>query len=209
MRTRKSIVSSLVILAAAAGWACSSSVTGTSRGAMNVRLTDAPFPTDSVDSVNVFVTRVDVRAAAADSAAADSATSADSAAAHGWITVASPNMVFNLLTLQNGVSADLGTTSLASGHYGAMRLVIDPSQSSVVLKGGLRLTGTSSPNVTFPSGSRSGIKINVTGGFDIVADDTTGVLLDFNLDQSFVMRGNSITQLGLLFKPVVQASVSN
>lgn len=207
MRTRHFILTGALLCATVAGWACSAgSVTGSSRGAVAVRLKDAPFPSDSVDSVIVFVSRVDMRATATDSAGADSASAV--ANAGGWITIASPARAFNLLELHNGVSADLGVSELNAGTYSAIRLVIDPSRSRVVLKGGMTLSGNSSPNVSFPSGSSSGIKVNLTNGLNIVAGDTTHLMLDFDLDQSFVLRGNSITQLGLLFKPVILASVT-
>src|SRR5206468_2761287 len=38
---------------------------------------------------------------------------------------------------------------------------------------------------------------------------TTTLLVDFDVNNSFVMRGNSINQNGLLFKPVVNATISN
>lgn len=195
-------------LATVAGWACGSdTITAAGTGHVRVQLTDAPFPSDSVDSVNVYVTRVDLRVATADSGAADSAISPDSASAYGWVTVAEPGSTFNLIELQNGTSVNLGETLLSAGHYSGMRVVIDPSQSRVVLKNGLVLTGSSDPGVKFPSGSSSGLKVTLNGGFDVAPDDTTTVMVDFNLDQSFVLRGNSIAQLGLLFKPVIQASV--
>jgi hypothetical protein len=43
----------------------------------------------------------------------------------------------------------------------------------------------------------------------IVAGTETDLLIDFKVDQSFVLRGNSIDQNGLLFKPVVNASITN
>jgi hypothetical protein len=212
MRIHPRFLTAAVLVAAVTGWACidnGSGPTGNSRGAIIVQMKDAPFPTDSVDSVNVFVTRVEMRAAVSDSAAADSATSTTEAQAHGWITLASPNKVYNLMALRNGIFAVLDTTEVNSGTYTSMRLVIDPSKSSVRLKGGTLLSGTTSPNVSFPSGSSSGIKINFSGGLNVTAGDTATVMVDFDLENSFVMRGNSITQLGLLFKPVIQASIRN
>jgi hypothetical protein len=208
MRHHRLLSALIVVAAGAVGWACDgNSITTSDHGTVRVKMTDAPFPADSVDSVNVFVTRVDMRASAADSAAADSAVATDSASAHGWTTVATPNHVYNLIELQNGTSVDLGTTQVATGHYSGMRLVIDPSRSRVVLKNGTVLDGNSSPGVSFPSGSSSGLKITTTGGFDVTANDTTTLMLDFDLDQSFVVRGNTILQLGLLFKPVIVATV--
>jgi hypothetical protein len=204
-------LSGLVLAAAATGWACSDKddgPTGNSRGAVIVQMKDAPFPSDSVDAVNVFVTRVEMRVAAADSATSNSATTSTEAQAQGWVVLASPNRVYNLMTLRNGVFTVLDTTDVNSGTYSAMRLVIDPSKSDVRLKGGMVLSGTSTPNVSFPSGSSSGIKINFSGGLNVVAGDTATVMVDFDLDNSFVLRGNSITQLGLIFKPVIQASIN-
>lgn len=182
--------------------ACGDSPTAAGRGTLAVRLTDAPFPTDSVSSVDIFVVRVDGRVADTDSAAA----AQDSAGTHGWTTLAEPNMSVNLLAYQNGASLPLGTATLTEGSYRGFRLIIDPSKSSITLKNGLVLSSTSSPNVSFPSGSRTGIKIVLTKPVEVVASDTTTMLVDFDVANSFVLRGNTILQLGLLFKPVVKAT---
>jgi len=76
----------------------------------------------------------------------------------------------------------------------------------VKLKNGMLLTGSSSPSVTFPSAARSGIKIVLAKAIEVGADSTSTMLIDFDLEGSFVMRGNSITKNGLIFKPVVHAS---
>src|SRR5678815_5969026 len=67
-----------------------------------VQLTDAPFPIDSVQSVDVFVMRVDARPSDVSEADASTATDDASARSNGWITLAEPNASFNLLSLQNG-----------------------------------------------------------------------------------------------------------
>ena len=178
-------------------------------GSVVVQLTDAPFSTDSVKSVDIFVLRVDARQAEADSAASDHGLSDDSVAADGWKTVATPNASINLLSLQHGVAATLGQATLAVGTYNGFRFIIDPTKSSVTLKNGMVLTGTSSPGVKFPSASRSGIKIVLAQPVAIIANTTTNLLVDFNVNDSFVMRGNTITRNGLLFKPVIRATVTN
>jgi hypothetical protein len=190
--------------------ACSDSMstsTSAANGTMAVQLTDAPFLIDSVSSVDVFVVRVDARLPDADSAAADKAVTDDSVSAGGWTTLAMPNQKVNLLAYQNGAVLPLGEASLAAGSYLGFRLIIDPTKSSVTLKNGMVLTGTSTPNITFPSASRTGIKVVLTQPVTVVAAQTTTVLVDFMVANSFVLRGNSITQNGLLFTPVVRASV--
>jgi hypothetical protein len=52
---------------------------------------------------------------------------------------------------------------------------------------------------------KSGIKIMLDEPFN-VTDGTTTLLVDFDVGRSFVMRGNSISQNGLLFKPVIHAT---
>jgi hypothetical protein len=197
-------VGALVVLAACGE---SSTTPAGSDGTVVVKMTDAPFPSDSVSQVNVFVTRVEARTAAAEDA--DAAANLDNSASAGWQVLASPNAAFNLLTFRNGAAATLGQTAIAAGTYNGLRLVIDPSKSNVVLKNGTTLNGTSSPNITFPSGSQSGLKIVLSKPLTVVAGATTTLLVDFDLDNSFVMRGNSISKNGLLFKPVIKASITD
>ncbi len=201
-------LSSLAILGAVAlGAACSSSSTGTGTGALKVQLTDAPFSSDSVSRVDIFVVRIDAKTSVSDSADAAKGATDDSASATGWTTIATPKAKIELLALRNGVFTELGKKSLAAGTYQSFRLVIDASQSSVTLKNGTVLTSSSTPSVTFPSASRSGLKINLTTPLIVTAGDTTTTLIDFDVNQSFVMRGATINQNGLLFKPVITAKV--
>jgi hypothetical protein len=197
-----------VVSVAGLGVACSSDSTLpglTSSGTVVVKLSDAPFLTDSVKSVEVFVVEVDGRASAADDN--DANANVDNAAAGGWQVLASPDQSFNLLALQNGATTTLGTSNLAAGSYSGFRLIIDQSKSSVTLKNGMVLTGGSNPGIKFPSAAKSGLKINVSKPVVIVGGATTTLLVDFDVNDSFVQRGNTITQNGLLFKPVINATI--
>lgn len=203
-----SVLPAACVVAAGCGSDSSSAgITGSGNGTVAVQLTDAPFSSDSVKSVDVFVVRVDARTAAADDAAA--AQDVDTPSADGWVTLASPNQSFNLLSLQHGATATLGSAPLAAGTYSGLRLIIDPTKSSVTLKNGTVLTATSSPSVTFPSAAHSGLKINLAQPVTVSGGGTTTLLVDFDVNNSFVMRGNSINQNGLLFKPVINATISN
>jgi hypothetical protein len=201
----------LPLLALAAAFtlpaACSDSssapLSGT--GTLAVRLTDAPFSTDSVKSVDVFVVRVEGRVANTDDN--DANANLDNGASSGWEVLASPNASFDLLALQNGATASLGQAPIGAGSYSGFRFIIDPSKSSVTLKNGLVLSNSSSPDVTFPSAARSGIKIVLSEPVKIVGGATTTLLVDFDVNSSFVQRGNSIQQNGLLFKPVIKGSI--
>ena len=182
-----------VALMAAAAAACSDS---DGSGKLTVQMTDAPFPYSEVSAVNVFVVRVDARTADATDAEAT-----NSANTSGWTTIATPNKVINLLSLQGGVTTNLGTSELSTGTYNAFRLVIDPAQSGVTLKSGAAV------NTTFPSAAQSGIKVNLSSPIE-VTEDSSVMVLDFDVGKSFVMKGNSISQNGLTFKPVIRAVAS-
>lgn len=177
---------------------------GPDQGRLNLRLTDAPFPTDSVESIDVFIVRVDARI----QATTESEAAADMQAnAGGWVTIATPNASFDLMTLRNGVSVSLGESAVPAGTYQSLRLVLDTDQSGVTLKTGLTLTGSSSPSILFPSAGQSGLKIMLDQPIVIESGAETEVMVDFDAEQSFILRGNTILQNGLLFKPVIRASV--
>lgn len=197
---------SLAIASVVTIGACSDS-TGPGTGTLVVHLTDAPFSSDSVARVDVYVVRVDTRLGAADSAQAATAVSDDSVRTGGWTTVATPNRLIELLALRNGITTSLGLSALPAGTYQAFRLVIDPSKSSVTLKNGTVLTSTSTPNVSFPSAARSGIKVNFNRPLVISAGDTTTALVDFDVNNSFVMRSGPIATSGLTFKPVLRGTL--
>jgi len=210
-RSRFILLASLALAASTLPVACTDSGTApglsSGEGLVRVKLTDAPFPTDEVKSVDIFVVRVEARVATTTEAEADE--NEDNGSANGWKTLASPNASYDLLSLQNGATATLGEAGLTAGTYSGLRFIIDPNKSSITLKNGTKLTNTSSPSVTFPSASRSGIKVNLSKPLTVVGGTTTTLLIDFDVDNSFVMRGNTVAQNGLLFKPVIQATVTD
>ena len=195
MKTKFGALTALA-LAGVVAVACDDTGSGpllTSTGKVNVMLTDAPFPFSQVKSVDVYVLRIDGKLAETDSAQA--ANTADSA---GWVTLVSPNKKINLLTLTGGNTANLGVATIPVGTYNSFRMVINTDSSSVTLN------DNSTPDVKWPSAGKNGIKILLDKPFDVTSG-TTNLLIDFDVGRSFVMRGNSISQNGLLFKPVIHA----
>ena len=190
MRTMRSV--GMVLLATAGLMACDSGTTDGGPGKLTVLLTDAPFPFDSVESAHVYIVRIDARQAATTDAEATDPSSG------GWTTLASPNSAVDLLTLDHGVTLNLGTATVPSGTWQSFRVIIDPSKSYVTLKDG------SMPDIKWPSAGQSGIKIQLADPL-IVASNSSTIVVDFDVGASFVLRGNSIHNNGLLFKPVVHA----
>jgi hypothetical protein len=201
-----------ILVAAAAGaaftlGACSND-TAPTRGTLSVQLTDAPFPFDSVASVDMFVVRIDGKLADVDSAAAEQGKNDDVQSnnpRNGWVTIATPNASFNLLTLQGGKTANLGQTSIPTGTYRGFRLVLDTDKSSITLKNGTVLKGNTTPGIKWPSAGRSGVKIVLDEPIAVTSGQTV-MTVDFDLGRSFVLRGTSISTLGVLFKPVIRAT---
>jgi|SRR5687768_13496360 len=188
------------ILVAAAGLATACETSSTpgiiteGDGQLTVKLTDAPFPFAEVKSVDVFVVRIDARPATADSAQAASHSEMS-----GWTTLVSPNALINLLELANGNTLTLGTASLSSGAYRGFRMIIDTDKSSVTLNDNTK------PEVKWPSSGKNGLKILLDE--PVIIPGASTLVLDFDVGRSFVMRGNSISRNGLLFKPVIHATV--
>lgn len=178
-------------MAAFAIGACSDS-SGTGTGLLTVRLTDAPFPFSEVASVDVFVVRVDAKQAETTDEEAADETDHD-----GWITIATPNALINLLDLGSGKTMNLGATTLATGVYRSFRLILDTDQSSITLKDG------SEPPIYFPSAGQSGIKVKLDEPIELTEDGSV-MTLDFDIGRSFVMRGNSSAN-GFNFTPVINA----
>lgn len=183
--------------------ACGSDVSPTQdgTGTIVVKLTDAPFPFELVEKVEVHVVRVDAKREDVSEAQADADTDDDDKNRGGWVTIAEPDAVIDLLTLRDGVTTNLGQQTIQAGTWRAFRLIIDPALSKVTLKDG------TNPDVQWPSAGRSGLKVQLDKSVTIDDGESAEVVIDFDVGESFVMRGNSIQNNGLLFKPVIRATV--
>ena len=177
------------LLCALAFAACSDS-SGTGTGMLAVRLTDAPFPFSDVASVDVYVVRVDAKAASTTDAEATDENNRD-----GWTTIATPNALINLLDLGDGKTMNLGATTLPTGNYQSFRLVLDTDKSSITLKDGTK------PEIKFPSAGQSGIKVILDNPIQLTENGSV-MTLDFDIGRSFVARGNDAKN-GFIFKPVI------
>ncbi len=113
-----------------------------------------------------------------------------------WEVVASPNETYDLLDLVNGVREELGISELLTGHYTQMRLIIGDAPDN-----GINIFSESHPHANYiidnadtyhelkvPSGRQTGIKI--VNGFDINANETTELILDFDAMRSVVKAGS-------------------
>ena len=192
--------------------ACSdNTTTSTSSGTLSVQLTDAPFPYDEVSRVDLYVTRVDARPESTTDADASQNVQTNNdtpGLTHdGWITVSSPKQRYNLLDLQGGKTRNLGQATIPTGTYDGFRFIVNTDSSSVTLTNGQVLTGANG-GIKFPAAGQSGIKIVLEQPISLTANGSV-MVIDFDLAHSFVLRGASISQNGLLFKPVIHATAQD
>lgn len=152
--------------------------TTASSGSLRLALTDAP--SCGFDKVNVTIQKVRVHQSAA---AAETDT--------GWSEVVlSPPVKVDLLSLTNGVLAELGQTPLPAGKYTQLRLVLAENGSSAPFANSVLPTGgTTELALRTPSGQQSGLKTNVN--IDVAANQLADVVLDFDACKSIVTAGNS------------------
>lgn len=135
----------------------------------NVLLTDAPFPFDTVQSVNVYVISVGV------STQADTGGSADSMS---WVEVTAPHRQINLLELQQGDTALLGGAEIPAGQYRAVRLILDGDSSNIRYKNG------SLAQVHWNGSGRQAIHAFVEAAVAVGAQ-STDIVIDFDVGRSF------------------------
>lgn len=113
---------------------------------------------------------------------------------------------FDLLDLQNGVTAFLAEKPVPEGAYGQLRMIVEDAR--VVLADGYTFEdGTTEASLKVPSGSETGIKVALSGA--IVAEEgvVTVVVVDFDADASFVVQGDPESPAGIrgfLFTPVLR-----
>jgi uncharacterized protein DUF4382 len=157
------------------------------QGTLGVSLTDAPAC--GFDAVNVTVVKVRAHQSS-------SATDTDA----GWSDITlNPARKINLLSLTNGVLANLGETPLTAGHYTQLRLVLDPNTAAALSNSVVPSGGVETPLVT-PSAVQSGIKL--INQFDVASGQRVDLVLDFDACKSVVRRGNGTFAL----KPVIKVS---
>ncbi len=143
-------------------------------GQMRVLMTDAP-----ADIAEAHVTIVRVELVGGEG---------------GPLVLSDEHQEFDLLTLQDGVTAELADVTIPEGSYHQLRIIVD-EEAYLLFEDGSETT------LKVPSGTETGIKIQLPE-FDIADDsDAVEVLVDFDVEQSFVWAGASGKYL---FKPVIK-----
>ncbi len=158
-----------------------------SGGNLIIKITDDPFPANLVEEANVTISKIEIRE--------KSANEGDP-----YIILVETPISYNLLDLRNGFTADLPEFDVPVGVYDHIRLYI--SEASAKLKDGTTY------DLTVPSGAQTGIKIFIKPNIQVQGGLTAELILDFDVNKSFVALGNINSSGGIEgfhFKPVIRA----
>ena len=157
-----------------------------SYGELIINITDDAFPIDLIESAGITVFKVDIREQDVDE---------DSA----FTTISEDTAYFDLMKLRNGIEAELLRVELPIGDYDLVRLYVSSAD--------LTLVDGRTFDVKVPSGEQTGIKAFVKPALKVRSSFSADLLLDFNLEESYVLQGNYKTPAGIKgfsFKPVIR-----
>lgn len=154
-------------------------------GKTAVFLTDAPFPFDFIRRVDIHVVEIAL------SPQADT-----SAGAPGWLPVATPDRSFNLLDLQNGVTARLGQAEIPPGQYRAVRVTFDPARSTMTDRDGRVISaaaGSGGPVIDWQAKADRPLLFGLVEEPLAVDDKGAEIVIDFDVGRSFLYDGGDFT----------------
>lgn len=155
-------------------YSCTKKTKGTSK--LNVRMIDAP---GDFQQVNVDVLQVEVHTENG-----------------GWVSLPTNAGIYDLLTLQNDVSASLVNQGvLPAGEMTQFRMILGPNNTVMV--------DSIIHDLDTPSAEQSGLKINVKT--DFAPNELYEIIIDFDAEKSVVKKGNG----GFNLKPVLKLGAVN
>ncbi|HOP59124.1 MAG TPA: DUF4382 domain-containing protein [Bacteroidales bacterium] len=169
---------------------CSKSSDSEGPGRLSIKVTDAPFSIENIESAWVTINKIEIRR-----------TGDGIPDGNPFMTIYEEPVSLNLLELRNGVTETLAEIEIPQGSYNLLRLYVD--EASLVLK-----DNEGSFNVKVPSGQTTGIKIFIRPEVKVEGGLTSELLIDFDLSRSFILRGNPESPAGIngfIFKPVIRA----
>jgi hypothetical protein len=180
---RRALLLPLAAAALAVG-ACDSPTANSGQARLTVLLTDAPH--EYLEEAVVTIGRIDILPVNGPP-----------------ITITNDGGTFDLLQLQDGVTAVLGSADIDPDRYRELRMVV--SYAEVTLKDGYTFNdGSQTKSLHVPSGAASGIKIGISDGnggppgqgIEIRPGETV-LVVDFDVSQNFVMLGDADAPAGI------------
>lgn len=171
-----------------------------------IELTDAP--SDIVESVDIWISRVYLQGGPNDDDQDDEDGDTPQGRRYLFDDPENPFQV-DLIVLQNGATANLSApVDIPPGDYRGLRIVLD--SAVVTLAAGFDFAGGGNSRILkTPSAGTSGLKVQLSGPIAAEEGALTTLLLDFDVDQSFVIQGQEPppaggTVQGILLLPVIR-----
>jgi uncharacterized repeat protein (TIGR02059 family) len=154
-------------------------------GRLVIKITDDPLDISSVESATVTISKIEIRQAGAEEG-------------DPFMELPMSPVTVNIFELRNGITEELVNLEVPQGDYDLVRLYVDEAN--------LKLKEIDDPfNLKVPSGEQTGIKVFVDPVIHVAGGISSELLLDFDLSNSFVMRGHNARN-GFIFKPRIRAS---
>jgi hypothetical protein len=180
---RRALLLPLAAAALAVG-ACDSPTANSGPARVTVLLTDAPH--EYLEEAVITVGRIDILPVNGPA-----------------VTITEDGGTFDLLQLQDGVTAVLGSAEILPDRYRELRMVV--SYAEVTLKDGYMFNdGSQTKSLAVPSGAASGIKVGIVDGnggapgqgIEIRPGETV-LVVDVDVSQNFVMLGQADAASGV------------
>ena len=196
MKLRTLLAGGLAAAVALQVQACSSDPSGPGDGESRIQILVTDAPSDYIAEAVIWVSHVYVQGGGEDNAPAVDL----------FNDPENPKS-FDLLELQNGITAELTPpVDVDASTYQQLRIVVDSARVTLV-EGMTFSDGSTSKLLFVPSGSQSGIKVTLSAPIDAEEGEETTLVVDFDVDQNFVIQGNPETPAGIngiLFTPVLR-----
>ena len=168
---------------------------GGASGTLSLQLTDAPPDLGAMSAALITIDDIDVHlAGAGEDQTGDAGEPKDDDGS--WVTRARDPQTFDLLGLQNDVTASLGELKLPEGKITQIRLHIDTAGTNEIHLQDGRVCAMDVSSV-----SHEGVKINhVFKALDVQAGHRTSVVVDLDLKESVSQEGACAFRLNPVIK---------
>jgi uncharacterized repeat protein (TIGR02059 family) len=165
---------------------CNKSETGTGGpGRLSIKITDDPLDISTVESATVTITKIELRKVGVNDE-------------NPFLDLQMTPKQINIFELRNGLTEELVNLVVPNGDYDLVRVYVD--EATLKLK-----NNDETFNLKVPSGEQTGIKIFISPVIHVEGGLSAELILDFDLANSFVMRGKDARN-GFIFKPVIRAT---
>lgn len=183
------VLAGAALFAAAAGgcYQDDSSGPGNTKPIAKILVTDAPFPFDTVESVNVYIVSV----------AASVTADTSEPGGQEWITITEPRQRVDLLALQQGATELVGEGELDAAQYRAIRVIIDTDSSDI------RFVDGSEATVHWGGAGLQSIHAFVEAALAIPEGGVAEIVIDFDVGRSF--HWNDLGDNAFNFIPWIRA----